>query len=59
MGPSGNQETPQSRRHMVHKKGDISMDNQRPHVLHSPTSTQVTESQKSDKDRFIAHITII
>ena len=44
---------------MVHKKGDLGIDNKRPHILHIPTSTQDKEYQKSDKDSIKSHITII
>ena len=44
---------------MVHRKLDLDMDNQQPHILHIPTSTQCAEAQKIDKDSIKAHITII
>ena len=44
---------------MVHIKGDIGMENKRPQILYSPTSTQGTEAHKSDKGSNKVHITII
>ena len=44
---------------MVHRKGYLGMDNQWPHILLIPSSTQGIESTKSYEGSIKSHITII